>query len=171
MRHEGGTSDSAGEAFWRFSLALYARPGVAAALIALQDRTGRNVNLMLFALWLGATRVTRLDAAGLATGAAALAELDTAVVAPLRALRRRLKSSVDRDVAALRQEIAQLEVRAERRAQYRLAARLPGGRRAGGDADRLAAAAANLALYLGDAAGCTEAELLHRELGALTHRL
>ncbi|HKS89918.1 MAG TPA: TIGR02444 family protein, partial [Stellaceae bacterium] len=62
----------AGEAFWRFSLALYARPGVAEALIALQDRAGRDVNLMLFALWFGAVRGRRLDAARLAAAAAGL---------------------------------------------------------------------------------------------------
>ena len=41
------------EAFWRFSLVFYERPGVADALIALQDRGGFDVNLILFALWLG----------------------------------------------------------------------------------------------------------------------
>jgi uncharacterized protein (TIGR02444 family) len=41
------------EAFWCFSLAFYERPGVADALIALQDRDGFDVNLVLFALWLG----------------------------------------------------------------------------------------------------------------------
>ena len=41
------------EALWRFSLTFYARPGVSEALIALQDRAGFDVNLMLFALWLG----------------------------------------------------------------------------------------------------------------------
>src|SRR6202007_2858796 len=42
-------------ALWRFSLGFYSRPGVSAALIALQDRAGRDVNLTLFALWLGAS--------------------------------------------------------------------------------------------------------------------
>src|SRR5947208_14107979 len=59
MRHPGSKDDAAGEAFWRFSLALYARPGVADALIATQDRTARDVNLILFALWLGASRGCR----------------------------------------------------------------------------------------------------------------
>jgi hypothetical protein len=36
MRLGGRENAVAGEAFWRFSLALYARPGVAEALIALQ---------------------------------------------------------------------------------------------------------------------------------------
>ena len=40
-------------AFWRFSLELYARDGVPAACLALQDREGADVNLVLLALWLG----------------------------------------------------------------------------------------------------------------------
>ena len=46
-------ADAAAE-LWEFSLDFYARPGVSAALIELQDRAGLDVNLILFALWLGA---------------------------------------------------------------------------------------------------------------------
>ena len=45
------TQEPAGEAFWRFSLAFYAVPGVAGALIALQDRDGLDVNLLGPKLW------------------------------------------------------------------------------------------------------------------------
>src|SRR5947209_1662319 len=62
----GVSAGEAGEGFWRFSLALYARPGIAEALIALQERAGYDVNLVLFALWAGAVLGVRLDAAGLA---------------------------------------------------------------------------------------------------------
>jgi uncharacterized protein (TIGR02444 family) len=41
------------EELWRFSLAFYDRPGIAESLVALQDRDGCDVNVMLFALWLG----------------------------------------------------------------------------------------------------------------------
>jgi uncharacterized protein (TIGR02444 family) len=58
--------DAAAESFWRFSLMVYARPGVAEALIGLQDRAGHNVNLILFGLWLGLCEAVPLDAAGLA---------------------------------------------------------------------------------------------------------
>ena len=44
----------------RFSLAFYARPGVSEALIALQDHARCDVNLMLFALWLGVSGRSRL---------------------------------------------------------------------------------------------------------------
>ena len=165
-RRQNGTCDAAGEAFWRFSLALYARPGVAPALIALQDRAGCNVNLILFALWRGATRGERLDAAGLAGAAAVVAPLD-AVVVPLRALRRQLKFVPDHDTQALRRGVAGIEIAAERAEQRRLAASLGSPPRGAPETDRRAAAAANLALCLGAADGSAEAGLLRRSLAAL----
>ena len=58
--------ESAENDLWRFSQDFYRLPGVASALIALQDRAGLDVNLMLFALWLGVTGRSPLDHAGLA---------------------------------------------------------------------------------------------------------
>ena len=167
MRHPGGEDDAAGEAFWRFSLALYARPGVADALIAIQDRAARDVNLVLFALWLGASRGRRLAAGELAGAEAAIAPIAGAAVAPLRRLRRQLKSAADPDLAALRRRIVALEIAAERRVQYRLAARTA---TTGPQADRLAAAQANLALYLADEARSPEAGVLCRALASLIRR-
>src|SRR5229473_2579006 len=153
MWYPGGEDDAAGEAFWRFSLALYARPGVADALIAIQDRAARDVNLILFGLWLGASHGRLLAAGELAGSEAAIAPIAAAAVAPLRRLRRR---------------IATLEIAAERRVQYRLAAQLAGA--SGAQGDRLAAAQANLALYLGDEARSPEAGVLCRALASLIRR-
>lgn len=125
---------------------LYARPGVAGALIDLQDRAGHNVNLILFGLWLAVGRRRRLDALGLTRAREAVAKLDSGVVAPLRDLRRRLKSEPDLDVQALRQRLLAVELGAERRIQARLAATVS-GRITGGS--RLALAEANLRLILG----------------------
>jgi uncharacterized protein (TIGR02444 family) len=167
-----GEGEPAGAAFWRFSLALYARPGVAAALLALQDGAGRDVNLMLFLLWLGAVGARRLDRAGVAAAAAAIGELAGAV-GELRALRRRLRPAQERPLQALRRRIAALELAGERSVQCRLAAE--GGTdpaaaaapQAKNTGDRLATAAANLDLYLGAAAGAPEAALLRRALAGL----
>ena len=62
-----------------------------------------------------------------------------------------------------------LEIAAERQVQMRLAAASPSfdGRP---DHNRLAAAAANLALYLGGEAASAEAEVLCRELASLTRQ-
>src|SRR5436190_572701 len=75
MRQPNSGRTHAGEAFWRFSLAFYARPGVAQALIALQDRSGRDVNLTLFGLWLGVVRGAWLDAAGLTAAEGTIAPI------------------------------------------------------------------------------------------------
>lgn len=166
MRSASGRSESGGEAFWRFSLALYARPGVSEALLGLQDRAGRDVNLILFGLWLGATQGRKVDAAELATAAAATAPRNAAV-ARIRALRRELKSAADE---GLRHRALFLELAAERSVQYQLAA-IPIIESAGRPAaDGLTAAKANLALSLGDAADFPEAEVLRRTVAMLIRK-
>jgi uncharacterized protein (TIGR02444 family) len=55
------TEQAAVASFWRFSLMLYRRPGVAEALIRLQDERGHNANLILFGLWLGLCNGACLD--------------------------------------------------------------------------------------------------------------
>ncbi len=162
--------DSVSEGLWRFSLALYARPGVAAALIALQDRLGRDVNLMLYALWLGATQGRRLQARDLADAEAAVAPLAAGIVAPLRQLRRRLKEAPESDLQALRRRLLALEIAAERQVQARLAAMPAPEERTAAGAARLAAAEANLARYLGDAGCGPEASLVLAALRALICR-
>jgi len=157
----------AGDRFWRFSLAFYARPKVAEALLALQDEAGANVNLTLFGIWAGAAGGVRLSAGDVAAAQAAIAPLDAEVVAPLRALRRGLRADPDPDVQALRRRIGALELAAERRVQDRLAASLS---RLGPSTDRLAAAAANLRLVLGTAADRAEAALLNEALAAFLAR-
>jgi len=163
MRQPGGGPD--GEAFWRFSLALYARPGAAAALLRLQDRAGLDVNLLLFALWCGASRAVRLDAERLAAATAASVAIKEAVE-PLRGLRRRLKGAELGDGDRLRQRVAVLEVAAEREAQRCLAAAAAGWS-ALPEPDRFAAASANLSLCLGAEDASAEAALLREAATAL----
>jgi uncharacterized protein (TIGR02444 family) len=171
MMRTPGDGDLAGDALWRFSLALYARPGVADALIALQDRAARDVNLILFGLWLGASRGRRLASGEVVAAEAASAAISDAAVAPLRRLRRQLKASADPDLQALRRCVAGLEIAAERRAQHRLAAQLTGASGAGTEADGWVAAQANLALTLGGEAGSPEAGVLCRALASLMRRM
>lgn len=156
-----GKSNLSGEAFWRFSLAFYARPGIPDALIALQDRAGLDVNLMLFALWRGAMHGQGLQASELRAAAAAIAPLRREIVGPLRELRRRLKPVGDADIQALRRRVLGLELAAERAVQSRLAA-LPAAAQSEGR--RCAAAKDNLLLYLGAEAKSAEAAVLCRGL-------
>jgi len=161
----------AGEEFWQFSLAFYALPGVAEALLSLQDRHGRDVNLILFALWLGLSRRGHLAAAGLAAAQEAIREVRLDIIEPLRRLRRELKPNPAADVQRLRENIKELELEAEKAAQQRLAA-LAGAAVDGiAPADGLEAAAANLALYLGPAlADSAEASAIRRETARLSRR-
>ncbi|HEX3883423.1 MAG TPA: TIGR02444 family protein [Stellaceae bacterium] len=157
--------DGEGEAFWRFSLVFYARPGVAPALIALQDRDGRDVNVILYALWLGLARGHAMDAADLAAAEAAAAPLREAVVTGLRGLRRRLRADPDPAIRALRRRVRALEIAAERLVQYRLAASIRPCEAAG---DRAAIAIANLDLCLG--AASTEAETVREAARGFSRR-
>jgi uncharacterized protein (TIGR02444 family) len=165
MRDDDRRARQAAESLWRFSLALNARPGVAAALLRLQDRAGCDVNLILFALWLGATRAGTLDAAGQVAAAAVIAPLNAAIVHPLRQRRRELKGALYSDFQALRRRILDLELAAERQVQHRLAATLPDSRAAPGPP--LASAEANLALCLGREAKSAEADVLRQAVAAL----
>jgi uncharacterized protein (TIGR02444 family) len=134
---------------WRFSLRFYAVPGVSEALIALQDRDGLDVNLMLFALWLGVSGRGRLSNRRLAAADRAIGTIRAKVVEPLRALRRKLKSDPDAGVQRLREGVQALELAGEKLVQTRLA-RVAGpiGDEFSPDAG-IATALGNLALYLG----------------------
>ncbi len=110
--------------FWDFSLAVYGRPGVAEACLALQDRHGLDVNLLLFCCWAGA-KGRALDAGDMARLIAAAGPWNAEVVRPLRTARRWLKTqrSAPRDQAEiLRARIKADELEAERLEQSILAA-------------------------------------------------
>lgn len=153
---------------WEFSLDFYARPGVSAALIELQDRAGLDVNLILFALWHGLSGRGRLDHERLAAAAQAARAIQTEIVMPLRALRRRLRTVPDADVQRLREAIKALELDAEKIAQARLAGCAGPPAIDVDPVERLAAARANLTLSLGpDRALSAEAGVIRRALEEL----
>ena len=102
--------------FWQFSLQFYARPGVADACLALQDREGVDVNLILLGLWLGGSGHRLSGVAG-----RRLAKLARAwqqpIVAPLRRVRQRLKQRANlpwaESVAGWRRRLGELELAME----------------------------------------------------------
>ncbi len=102
--------------FWRFSLDLYAREGVPAACLRLQDRDGLDVNLVLFCLWCGATG-RPLDVDTLRRAVATCRPWRETALLQLRMVRRALKRGVA-DVPAeraepVRERIKLLELEAE----------------------------------------------------------
>ena len=102
--------------FWDFSLAVYGRPGVTPACLALQDRHGLDVNLLLLCCWAGAQGRT-LAPAELRDLIAAVRPWQEQVVRPLRAVRRWLKDQTAAPAGpagALREEILARELDGER---------------------------------------------------------
>jgi uncharacterized protein (TIGR02444 family) len=111
--------------FWRFSVAFYARPGVADACLTLQDREGADVNLLLLALWLG-SRGHRLRVSTGRRLAKLARDWQVPIVAPLRRVRRRLKQRTElpwpEPIAAWRSELARVELGMEQVEQLLLEA-------------------------------------------------
>ena len=113
-------TNPADSTFWSFTLGLYGKPGVAPALIGLQDRLGLDVNMLLYCCWAGADgRVLSRD--DLKAVEAVAEPWQSEVVRPLRALRRRLKGGfgampTDR-VQAYRKRVNELEIEGEHIAQ------------------------------------------------------
>src|SRR3546814_617363 len=85
-----GNQPPADGGFWRFSLALYGRPGAAEACLALQDRCGADVTLLLLGFWRARKGFPGWAEGELARVTAALAPVN-AVQRPLRQARRALK--------------------------------------------------------------------------------
>jgi uncharacterized protein (TIGR02444 family) len=136
--------DAAAEEFWAFSLALYARPGVAEACLRLQDTCALDVNLLLLCCWL-ARRGCRLSAADLAGAEARAAPLRARVLEPLRAARRALKTMPGSGAAALYAQLKQVELVAEREEQRLIVAPWSGSPAA--SCDQRMEEAINLRLY------------------------
>ncbi len=105
-----------GNPLWDFSWRVYHEPDVAEACLALQDRRGLDVNLLLACCWAGHCG-RALSAAEMNRLTTAVAPWQRQIVRPLREIRRWLK---DQDAApvesveSLRQAIKDRELEAER---------------------------------------------------------
>ncbi|MGL4967436.1 MAG: TIGR02444 family protein [Inquilinus sp.] len=77
---------------WRFAARVYGRAGVAQACLALQQRFDADVNLLLFAAWLGAERRTPLPDALARRAQRRVDAWHEDIVRPLRAVRQRMKT-------------------------------------------------------------------------------
>jgi len=138
--------------FWRWSLRVYRSPGVQEACLALQDRCGADVNLLLFCGWIGIAG-RALDKRRLRQAIDSVGRWQAEVITPLRAVRRTLKQgglpgAGTPSVMALRRRIVALELELECHEQtllYRLADTWPVPARAKGPP---AAVAQGLARYL-----------------------
>lgn len=110
--------------FWDFSLSTYGASGVAPACLALQERGGIDVNILLFCAWAGSQGV-RLSPADVEMLSRAVDDWHTQAVRPLRAVRQRLKTGLDGQPSteiqqSLRARIQKIEIDAEHIEQLRL---------------------------------------------------
>ncbi len=100
-------------AIWDWALAIYERPGVPEATLALQDLHGQNTSYLLWAVH---ARTTDPDL--LARAAATARTWEQTALGPLRSVRRALKPSQppvpDAARAQLRDAVKRLELAAEK---------------------------------------------------------
>ena len=102
------------DGLWHFACALYAKPGVAPACLALQDEYGADVPLLLAALWHGRCGRGRLSAARAKRWKAIARAWRSQIVAPLRQARRALKASEVPEAAELYAAVKRAELAAEK---------------------------------------------------------
>ncbi len=111
-------SAGADKGLWTFALAVYSAPDVADACLALQDRYGCDVSLLLFAAWLSTIHDHILLPSEMSEAASAVREWHSEIVRPLRSMRRRLKSgptpAPSASSEALRNWLKSVELEAER---------------------------------------------------------
>jgi uncharacterized protein (TIGR02444 family) len=100
--------------FWTFSVTLYKKPGVAQALLDLQDSHGLDVNILLYACFAAVEQrtVSEVDASALD---GVCADWRDEVIRQLRSVRRKLAARPD--TADISKGLLQLELAAEQRQQ------------------------------------------------------
>lgn len=86
------SADAGRDELQRFALAVYAGDGVPSACLLLQTRIDLDVNLILFAAYVGAMRGMAVTDANLMAARRRVQDWHLEVVRPLRSVRQRLKS-------------------------------------------------------------------------------
>ena len=106
---------------WAFSLAVYAGDGVADECLELQERLNLDVNLLLFAAFVGAVEGVQLEARDIAAADTAVAGWHGEIVRALRRTRRALKPAnadagnpLREASATLRTQVKAAELEAEK---------------------------------------------------------
>jgi uncharacterized protein (TIGR02444 family) len=156
-------SDFPASELWDFTISVYGREGVSAACIALQDRRGLDVDMILMCGWLGASGRGRTNAQELESAWKAISAWQAEVVGTLRAVRRRIKEGYPQApqaaAAAVGKAVLKQEIEAEHVSQIMLEATIERAARPGTTpAEQAADTAANLALYLSSRGVVPDAE-------------
>jgi uncharacterized protein (TIGR02444 family) len=104
--------------FWQWSLAHYRRPGAEPQLLALQDRFGCNVNILLWLCWC-AEHFKAAPEPVITEAIDTIAGWNAKVTTKLRDVRRYMKTH-SADNTGLRNDVKQVELDAEKVEQRRL---------------------------------------------------
>ena len=96
---------------WAFSLAVYGGDGVTDECLGLQERLGLDVNILLFAAFIGAVEGVRLESQDITAASAVVAHWQSEIVRPLRQVRRVLKPM---SAEGLRAQVKAAELEAEK---------------------------------------------------------
>jgi uncharacterized protein (TIGR02444 family) len=109
-----------GSPFWDFSIAVYGAAGVQDECLALQDRCGLDVNLVLLCAYLGAIHGVALTEDDISSARREVGPWQEQIVRPLRDARRNLKTIALQNAdaadsaAQLRQQVKNAELESER---------------------------------------------------------
>ena len=110
-------TDSDETPLWLFSLKFYSLEGVRESLLACQDCSGANINIVLFMLWIAPHR-RFLSLTEVREIVSLTRSWSKNVIVPLRKIRQSLKKTeeaiVAKDSVLLREKIKMLELEAEK---------------------------------------------------------
>ena len=139
---------------WNFAVRVYGSDGVQPECLALQERFGADVNLVLFSVYAGAVEKVTLAADDLTAAADIVAHWHDDVVRKIRHARQSLKAwSAGEDLLALqaanlRDQVKSIELDSERLELFMLWSWLQGRAAAMQHGDRAGALAQNLRAIL-----------------------
>ena len=111
--------------FWAFSLKVYGHKGVKDACLALQDRFGADVNILLFLCWRNSIGLPDPTAGRIQDMMEAIATINRDVIAPLRKIRTILPGKDMAGAPETRKKVLEAELSAEQMAQATLFSAFP----------------------------------------------
>ncbi len=98
--------------FWRFSLAVYSRVGVAEECLALQEIAGADVNVLLFCAWTGMQAIV-LSREDIEQALRLVVAWQDNVVRPLRRVRQSMKALEHHESESFSARVKSIEIEAE----------------------------------------------------------
>ena len=98
--------------FWRFSLAVYSRAGVAEECLALQEKAGADVNVLLFCAWTG-TQAIVLSRDDIEQALRLVVAWQDNIIRPLRGVRQSMKALEHHESESFSARVKSIEIEAE----------------------------------------------------------